>query len=508
MLRAAIYARVSSLAQRDAHTIENQRRTLRAYVAERGWELVEVYEDDGRSAKAGKLDARDGFARLVRDAEARRFDVLVVVDIDRLTRTDSIEERAQILGPFQRLGIQIVTPSGGALDLRSFLGEFWVTVQALVAAEENRKRAERIKAGKLRAIAEGRKPAGPTPYGLAYDRATATWSIDTERAAILREIFTRTVRGESCQEIAEDLYARQAPSPRGPWSRHKVWQLVRSRHAAGEWTADKRRRLVVKVPAIVDESTWRAAQEQLIAHGKRGLVKTKHVYLLEGLAVCSDCGSPIAIRSATHNSRGYLNPAAYVCRARKYDRIGEKRCGSPVARTADIDAAVWERITEELNSPGLAADLEKRASARDADRRSWERDVETWRRKLEKLDKHEAALLARFRRDQISETALDAELAAVARERTALRGQLQTAEQAAKRQEGEPQEAPGAWLEALRKLARKASSEAQQSIVRALVAKGGAVLAEGRVKLTLRVRAGSRDVADGASPVFSVVASG
>jgi DNA invertase Pin-like site-specific DNA recombinase len=73
-LRAAIYARVSSQAQRDKHTIENQLRLLPAFVASQGWTLAGTYVDDGRSAKAGQLDARDGFAALLRDAELRRFD--------------------------------------------------------------------------------------------------------------------------------------------------------------------------------------------------------------------------------------------------------------------------------------------------------------------------------------------------------------------------------------------------------------------------------------------------
>ena len=196
--RAAIYARVSSAGQKERHTIENQLRVLPAYVASQGWDLVGQYVDDGRSAKTGQLEARTGFAELVRDATAGRFDVLVVVDVDRLTRTDDMAERAAILGPFQRAGIEIVTPTSGRLDLRTFLGEFHVVMQALVAAEENRKRSERIKAGKLRAIAEGRKPAGPTPYGLVYERSTGRWSIDADAAAIVREIYRRVAGGESC----------------------------------------------------------------------------------------------------------------------------------------------------------------------------------------------------------------------------------------------------------------------------------------------------------------------
>src|SRR3954471_18183571 len=228
MMRAAAYARVSSAAQRDAHTIENQLRVLPGYVAAQGWTLAGTYVDDGRSARAGKLDAREGYARLVRDVAAGLVDVVVVVDIDRLTRTDDMRERADILGGFQRAGVQIATPGGGLLDLRTMLGELYVTLHAIFAAEENRKRAERIKAGKLRAIAEGRKPAGPTPYGLKYDRASSSWSIDDAAAAGGREACARVIAGESCWSISDDFYVRGIRAPRGPWTRHALWALVRA----------------------------------------------------------------------------------------------------------------------------------------------------------------------------------------------------------------------------------------------------------------------------------------
>jgi site-specific DNA recombinase len=508
--RAAIYARVSSLAQREAHTIESQLHVLRPYVRQQGWTLIGEYLDDGHSAKTGKLDARDGFARLVADATAGKFDILVIADVDRLTRSDSIEERAAILGPFQNAGIRIVSPSGGEIDLRTMFGQIDVTLRALYAAEENRKRGERVKAGKARAIAEGRKPAGPTPYGLKYDRATGTWSLDVERSVIMREIFTRVVRGESCYAIAADLYVRQAPSPRGPWARHKVWELVRSRHAMGEWTADKRHRLTIKVPAIVDEATWTAAQERLIEHGKRGLIKTKHVYLLEGLCVCGSCGAPIAIRSATKVAKrgGIIAPAAYVCRARKLAHIGGTRCDEQIVRTADLDAAVWDELRRELEGPGLAKDIERHVAARSANHRAWTQDAKTYERKLEKLETHEAALLARFRRDQISETALDKELAAVARERKALKEQIGAAKRAANQDRDDAQEALSSLVERLAELARTATLPERQRIVRVLVAKGGAVLKDGAVQLTLRVAAESRCASDEGRAPSLAVASG
>jgi DNA invertase Pin-like site-specific DNA recombinase len=505
-MRAAIYARVSSAKQRDERTIESQLLELRAYLASQGWELFNIYIDDGRSAKTGMLERRDGFAQLMRDAEAGRFDILVVLDVNRLTRTGSIEERAEILGPFQRLGIQIATPSTGIQDLRSFLGEFWVTVQALVAAEENRKRAVAIQAGKARAIAEGRKPAGPTPYGLHYARLTGTWSIDEVAAAIVREIYRRVIAGESCQEIADDLHSRGVRPPRGPWERHKVWAIVRSRTAVGEWTADKRQRLVVAVPAIVDERTWQQAQAALMLHGKRGIQKTKHVYLLEGIAKCSVCGSPIAIRSATHvKRRGYRNPPAYVCRARKIARIGEERCCAPILRVADVDARVWATVQRELEDPALAAEVERRLAARAEDRHDWAADAKSYRSRLERIARAEAGILARYRAGSISDEALDIELAGIARERSAIQHQLQVAERATTDPAGLPEIEPGAFLKALREIAAEDSPIARQRIVRAILKADSVVFDGQRVKFTLLVQASQAALA---RPNLRSVASG
>src|SRR2546423_854217 len=108
-LRAVIYARVSSQAQRDRHTISSQLRNLPGFVASRGWVLarpVDTYVDDGLTARAGHLEARDGFRRLLADAAARVFDVVVVVDLDRLTRSEDLAERGAVLGAFQKAGVQ------------------------------------------------------------------------------------------------------------------------------------------------------------------------------------------------------------------------------------------------------------------------------------------------------------------------------------------------------------------------------------------------------------------
>lgn len=503
MTRAAIYARVSSAAQRDAHTVESQLGVLRPFVKSRGWELVETYVDDGRSAKTGALEKREAFARCVRDAGAGRYDVLVVFDVDRLTRTDSIEERAQILGPFQRANIRIVSPSS-EIDLRTMFGQLDVTLRAIYAAEENRKRADRIKAGKARAIAEGRKPAGPTPYGLAYSRATGQWSIDPVCGPIVAEIFRRVIAGESCMVIAADLHERGVPRPRSSaWTRHFAWRIVRQRYPVGEWSPDKRTRALIRVPAIIDESTWQAAQAKLIEHGKRGLVKAHHVYLLQGLAVCGHCGEPMSIRSPTPQRRGRVQPAAYVCRARKLALPGLGRCDSAILRTSDVDDRVWSIVERALASEQLVSAVRRRFAERDANRSSWKADVARYEARLAQIERASAGILGRYRRGLISDAALDLELAASGKERATVTEQLERARRAAKAHVG-PQVGAEEWLGALRSLAATQTPEERQRVVRAIVRTGAAVFVDGDVEIDLELHA----PAEQAAPVFSAVAAG
>lgn len=488
MIRAAIYARVSSQKQAERHTIENQLRALPAFIAAQGWILVDTYIDDGRSAKTGQLEHRDGFARLLADVERKRFDVLVVADIDRLTRTDDMRERAAILGPFQRANIRIVTPGGGELDLRTMLGELYVTLHAIVAAEENRKRAERIKAGKLRAIAEGRKPAGPTPFGWTYERETGLWTIDEAAASIVREIFRRVAGGESCVAVAEDLIARGAkPAPRTGWTRAAVYRIVRKRTAIGEWDADKARGSIIRVPPLISEDDWQAACRALLAHKKRGLRRTRYVYLLEGIATCGHCGGRIDIRSACGSigkTTGERSPAAYVCRNRKL-----KQCAAVIVKCRDMDGRIWAALSDEIMQPDLMQALAESGQKHASDQHDWQADAAGFRAHLNRLEKVEAALMARFRRGTVSEGALDLELVALGRERKGVRNQLAVAERAigAMQSAQDRLHAATSVVDELRAAMPEATPEQRKALLRELAHDGGVVVKDGRARLDLRV---------------------
>jgi DNA invertase Pin-like site-specific DNA recombinase len=165
-MRAVIYARVSSRQQKERHTIGSQLRACPAFVQAQGWELVRpvsTYVDDGISAKTGSVETRDGLRRLLADAEAGAFDVVVAVEDDRLTRADDLLERLEIFGRFKRAGVRLAfVATGQIVDPRASTDELLAIIKGWVAADERRKITERTQRGVERAILDGRKPRGAT----------------------------------------------------------------------------------------------------------------------------------------------------------------------------------------------------------------------------------------------------------------------------------------------------------------------------------------------------------
>jgi DNA invertase Pin-like site-specific DNA recombinase len=149
-MRTAIYARVSTLDQEP----ENQLQELRRYVEARGWTAVE-YVDKGVS---GAKDRRPALDSLVRDAKRRRFDVLVCWRLDRLGR--NLRHLILLLDELHAVGVAYVSLAEG-IDATTAAGRLQLHVLGAIAEFERARVVERVKAGLVRARAQGKRLGRP-----------------------------------------------------------------------------------------------------------------------------------------------------------------------------------------------------------------------------------------------------------------------------------------------------------------------------------------------------------
>jgi DNA invertase Pin-like site-specific DNA recombinase len=159
----AIYARVST----DKQKVEMQLTELRQYVNRRGWKLDQEYIDQGYS---GGNTRRPAFSQMLEDAHKRRFDVLLVWKLDRLSR--SLKDLITTLAEFGSLGIDFVSYDNG-LDTSTPTGKLVFHVVGAVAEFERDIIRERVKSGLENARRKGKKLGRPALPGTLIAKAEA-----------------------------------------------------------------------------------------------------------------------------------------------------------------------------------------------------------------------------------------------------------------------------------------------------------------------------------------------
>ena len=116
--RVGIYARVST---RNGQTTENQLRELKAVSKRNGWNVVEVFTDDGVSGAKGR-DQRPGLDDLLKGVARKEFDVVAAWSVDRLGR--SLQDLIATLNELKAKGVDLYlhkqgldtgTPAGKAM---------------------------------------------------------------------------------------------------------------------------------------------------------------------------------------------------------------------------------------------------------------------------------------------------------------------------------------------------------------------------------------------------------
>jgi DNA invertase Pin-like site-specific DNA recombinase len=187
--------------------LEVQRQAIRAEADRRGWELVEVYSDEGASGKS--LKGRPGLSAAFEAIDAGRASGLIVSKLDRLSR--SLLDFAGIVDRAQRGGWNLVALDLG-VDLATPAGEAMANVMATFAQLERRLISQRTKDALAIKRAEGVDLGRPPQIKLDVEARIAAMH----------------AAGTNAERIAAALNAEHVPTARGGrWHPSTVRVVVR-----------------------------------------------------------------------------------------------------------------------------------------------------------------------------------------------------------------------------------------------------------------------------------------
>jgi DNA invertase Pin-like site-specific DNA recombinase len=231
MARAIGYIRVSTEQQaEEGVSLSAQEAKVRAYCDLYGHELVRI-EADAASASSLK---RDGLTRALASLDAGEADALVVVKLDRLTR--SVRDLDTLLHGYFGAGGHDLVSIGEQVDTTTATGRLMLGMLMQVSQWEREVIAERTKAALQHKKARG-EYVGQAPYGyrLAADGVRIEADPDEQRALdLMREL---QASGMSLRGIAAALEQDGVPARGARWHATTV-----ARATQGQYGDDKQRR--------------------------------------------------------------------------------------------------------------------------------------------------------------------------------------------------------------------------------------------------------------------------
>lgn len=214
-MRVAIYCRLSEEDRNkvnacdDSNSIQNQKAMLLQYALTQEWILYDIYSDDDY---AGADRNRPQFKRLLADAQAHKFDIILCKTQSRFTRELELVEK-YIHGLFPLWGIRFVSIVDNA-DTANKGNKKSRQINGLVNEWYLEDMSENIRSVLTNRRQNGYHIGSFAPYGYQKDpEQKGHLIVDEEAAAVVREIFAMFAQGYGKTAIARSLNDRSIPNP-------------------------------------------------------------------------------------------------------------------------------------------------------------------------------------------------------------------------------------------------------------------------------------------------------
>lgn len=286
--RAALYVRCSSEEQAvNGDTIQTQKEVLTEFAEMHHLKIVDFYVDQGYTARK-KYNKRKEFMRMLRDAEAEKFDIIVFTKLDRWFR--NVADYYKIQEILESHGINWLTAQE-RYETETANGRLNVNIRLSVAQDEADRTSERIAVVFEHKVANGELISGSLPIGLKNVNGKAV--IDEETAPIALDLFRHFELNQSKHGVTRYLMQK--------YDMYITMESV-SRMLCNEIYKGCKRGNTNFCPALIEPARFDRIQKL----GKKNvrIRKTNRYYVFTGLIECATCNHAMVANTRIDHRSG------------------------------------------------------------------------------------------------------------------------------------------------------------------------------------------------------------
>ena len=408
--------------------LAKHRKALADFAAAHDIHIIETYYE---VVSGESLYARPEMLRLLEDVEEGRYDAVLVMDLDRLSR-GRMKDQGIILDAFRDSGTLIVTPEK-TYDLSDDLDDEMAEFKTFMSRREYKIINKRLRRGLKQTIQDGCYVAN-APYGyrkVNVDRKP-TLEIYEPEAKFVRMMYDLYLQGYGCVSIARHVNALGArPHRSAEFTRNSVAHILRNPTFAGKIVWDQKTHIRKGAkgnpkhitiynprekwtivdgmhPAIISQETYDKVQAifagRYIPSKQDGTVRSP----LAGLVRCANCGQ--RMQRLVMKGQPYLLCTRPGCCASTKFELVEKRVLAYLEETlarleVEQQQGVTDRDTSVLDTTLEAVQKELAAAQRQKSRlyellELEEYDLPTFRERMAAVKEKIAGLERRQRETQ------------------------------------------------------------------------------------------------------------
>ena len=285
---AGLYIRVSTEDQaREGFSLKEQEKRLRAMCEYKGYEVYKIYKDSGISAKTGNY--RPAFEELLQDIKDKKCNTIVVLKLDRLTR--SVYDWENIL-KFLEENDAYLDCANDDINTTNANGKMISRILTSVSQQEIERTSERTKVGLSGAIKEGHIPAR-APLG--YKHIDKKLVPDPLTKDIVIRIYNLYFEGKSYYNIAT-IFNEEQVLGKTNWKDTGILRIISNEVYKGDYVHGKRTNHPTYykdvVEPIISKEMWENCQVQK-KKNQKNYMRTQTYIFLQKLK-CPKCGRILA----------------------------------------------------------------------------------------------------------------------------------------------------------------------------------------------------------------------